>query len=90
VGSTVSRPFVPLDTRLRILDEAQGEVVLEGRCRLQPGRVVSVGHHRGDVRRLLVTEWRVVAADDQGLAYRGKGRLVDLARTQDGCISPCP
>ncbi len=82
----MSRSFVPLGLRLRILAEGHGELILEGRCRLQPGRVVSIGRDRGDTRRLLVTEWRVVATDDDGLAYRGRGRLLDppLDRAEGG------
>lgn len=80
--------FFRVGIELRLLDDLGDELVLEGRSRLQPGRVVNVAPYGQDARRLLVTEWRLIGVGSNGPVYRGRGRLLEIAREPPTPIPP--
>jgi len=77
---------------LELAGRISDELVLEGRCRLQPGRVVLVVFPEGRGSRVLVTEWRLVRVGSRGAHYRGRVRMLPgsgEAPTPGPTAAPC-
>lgn len=76
-----STPRYRLGRDLVAIELTPESVLLEGRSRLRPGRLVELvdvpSTHGSDQRRALVDSWSVARLGKEGPVYRGKCRWIE-------------